>query len=385
MKPMLKNTFFFLVNDLLARGITPELKVSALTSYGNLKWEDGDTTRVADLYSVRDCSPLTASTFRKRFIKWFDEIIAAYHAAAAENLTEGQKVLDGGTVRTVTAFRKTVLRDSNGLPINQECPRSGVILLDGKYEVMAGSVKPYTKDNINLSQQILENPRSLFAVANNVVRAAIIETAYAEALEENDMFDGIIRDGLTPQQRAIQTRREGMDIYGEKFAQQYAKDYDEAWSYELKRNQAIRDEEVQLTTQIEFNKRQYIWEEVYSEEYKAIRLEVAHEAALAMDATFEENLVFLATPDMADIWYKHTDILKARILAAAHAEALALDVEYGYPARFEYVNANGHKQMQLLAAAHKAALMMAANYASADQMANEFLTEQAHTEEALGK
>lgn len=217
MKPMLKNTFFSLVNDLLARGITPELKVSALTSYGNLKWEDGDTTRVADLYSVRDCSPLTASTFRKRFIKWFDEIIAAYHAAAAENLTEGQKVLDGDTVRTVTAFRKTVLRDSNGLPINQECPRSGVILLDGKYEVMAGSVKPYTQDNINLSQQILESPRSLFAVANNVVRAAIIETAYAEALEENDMFDGIIRDGLTPQQRAIQTRREGIDIYGDRF------------------------------------------------------------------------------------------------------------------------------------------------------------------------
>lgn len=188
MKPMLKNTFFFLVNDLLARGITPELKVSALTSYGNLKWEDGDTTRVAELYSVRDCSPLTASTFRKRFIKWFDEIIAAYHAAAAENLIEGQKVLDGDTVRTVTAFRKTVLRDSNGLPINQECPRSGVILLDGKYEVMAGSVKPYTQDNINLSQQILENPRSLFAVANNVVRAAIIETAYAEALEMNKLY-----------------------------------------------------------------------------------------------------------------------------------------------------------------------------------------------------
>ena len=114
-------------------------------------------------------------------------------------------------------------------------------------------------------------------------------------------------------------------------------------------------------------------------------VEKAHDAALAMDATFEENLVFLATPDMADIWYKHTDILKARILAAAHAEALALDAEYGYPARFEYVNANGHKQVQLLAAAHKAALVMAANYASADQMANEFLTEQAHTEEALGK
>lgn len=140
-------------------------------------------------------------------------------------------------------------------------------------------------------------------------RRELVEKAHDAALIENDMFDGIIRDDLTPEQRAIQTRREGMDIYGEKFAQQYAKDYDEAWSYELKRNQAIRDEEVQLTTQIEFNKRQYIWEEVYSEEYKAIRLEVAHEAAL----------------------------------------------------------------------------VMAANYASADQMANEFLTEQAHTEEALGK
>lgn len=89
---------------------------------------------------------------------------------------------------------------------------------------------------------------------------------------------------------------------------------------------------------------------------REIELEKAHEAALAMDATFEENLVFLATPDMADIWYKHTDTLKARILAAAHAEALALDAEFGNPARFEYVNANGHKQSQLLKEAHAEAL-----------------------------
>lgn len=115
------------------------------------------------------------------------------------------------------------------------------------------------------------------------VWAGDIEAAHAAALIEDDRFDGIIRDGLTPEQRAIQTRREGMDIYGEKFAQQYAQDYDEAWAYELKRNQAIRDEEVHLTTQIEFNKRQYIWEEVYNDEYKAIRLDIAHARALEQD------------------------------------------------------------------------------------------------------
>lgn len=82
----------------------------------------------------------------------------------------------------------------------------------------------------------------------------------------------------------------------------------------------------------------------------------AHKAALIDDATFEENLVFLATPDMADIWNKHGDTLKVRILAAAHAEALALDAEFGNPARFEYVNANGHKQSQLLKEAHAEAL-----------------------------
>lgn len=109
-------------------------------------------------------------------------------------------------------------------------------------------------------------------------------------------------------------------------------------------------------------------------------VEMAHEAALIEDATFEENLLFLTTPEMADVWDNHTDTLKARILAAAHAEALALDAEYGHPARFEYVNANGYKQTQLLAAAHEAALAMAANYASADQMVHEFLTEQAHAD-----
>lgn len=108
-------------------------------------------------------------------------------------------------------------------------------------------------------------------------------------------------------------------------------------------------------------------------------VEKAHEAALIEDATFEENLLFLATPEMADVWNNHTDTLKARILAAAHTEALALDAEYGYPARFEYVNANGYEQTQLLAAAHEAAFIDA-NYVSADQMAHEFLTEQAHAE-----
>lgn len=53
--------------------------------------------------------------------------------------------------------------------------------------------------------------------------------------EFDDKNDGIIRDNLTPEQRAIQKRREGMDVYGEKFAQQFANDRDEA----LRMNEGI--------------------------------------------------------------------------------------------------------------------------------------------------
>lgn len=58
--------------------------------------------------------------------------------------------------------------------------------------------------------------------------ATDIETAHAAALEENDDFDGIIRDGLTPEQRTIHIRRQGIDIYGEGFKAMVEDAHDEA-------------------------------------------------------------------------------------------------------------------------------------------------------------
>lgn len=300
MKPMLKTAFYSLVNDLLARGIMPELKAYAFKYYGSLVWVEGDDTRLEHLYSAGDRKSETASIFRKRFEKWFDEIIAAYHAAAAEKLAYGQKVIDGDTVRTVTGFHTTASRDSLGNKTNGVCPRTGIIVLDGKIEVKAGAVKPFTHSD------------------------ATIADAHAEALKMNDAYNTL---------------------------------------YVYAPGDADRD----------------VWEHMTDIE-REVAVEICHANALIEDATFEENLLFLSTPEMADVWGNHTDTLKARILAAAHAEGLALDAEYGHPARFEYVNANGYKQTHLLADAHEAALAMAANYVSADQMAHEFLSEQAHAD-----
>lgn len=107
-----------------------------------------------------------------------------------------------------------------------------------------------------------------------------LEDAHTRALEEDNEFDGIICDGLTTEQRAIQIRREGTDIYGENY---FGRQMDEAYAYDLKRNQAIRDEAYPLKKPVEFRNRQYLWEEVYNEDYKTARLDVAHAAALEMN------------------------------------------------------------------------------------------------------
>ena len=70
--------------------------------------------------------------------------------------------------------------------------------------------------------------REVWTQMTPIEQSVSVELRHAEALIENDEFDGIIRDGLTPEQRAIQTRREGIDIYGERFAEMYARDYAEA-------------------------------------------------------------------------------------------------------------------------------------------------------------
>ncbi len=60
------------------------------------------------------------------------------------------------------------------------------------------------------------------------LKMLIITAAHAAALEENDEFDGIIRDGLTPEQRAIHNSRMGIDIYGEDFKEMVEAAHDEA-------------------------------------------------------------------------------------------------------------------------------------------------------------
>lgn len=135
MKPMLKAAFYSLVNDLLARGIKPELKAYTFKHYGSLVWVEGDNTRLEHLYSVGDRSSDTAKIFQQRFTNWFNEIIAAYHVAAAEKLTVGEKVLDGDTVRTVTGFRTTVSRLFDGTQKSQV-----FVVLNNGAEVMPGDV-----------------------------------------------------------------------------------------------------------------------------------------------------------------------------------------------------------------------------------------------------
>lgn len=111
--------------------------------------------------------------------------------------------------------------------------------------------------------------------------AADIEAAHAAALIEDDEFDGIIRDDLTPEQRAIQTRREGTDIYGESY---FGRQMDEAYAYDLIRNLAIRDEAYPLTTRRQLERRQHLWDgRYYKDDYKTARIDVAHAAALEMN------------------------------------------------------------------------------------------------------
>uniref|UniRef100_A0A7M2QNC9 Uncharacterized protein n=1 Tax=feces metagenome TaxID=1861841 RepID=A0A7M2QNC9_9ZZZZ len=260
MKPMLKTAFFSLVNDLLARGISPELKVSPMTSYGYLKWVEGDSSRVEELYSVRDCSPLTASTFRKRFTAWFAEIMQKYQ----ERLVVNAGIVVGCRVWDHLMYAQRTVK---------EIRAGGVMVLDNGAERTLEEVKPLLPNEAEkvttIRNQILETPRSLFTVANDVVRAAMIADAHTEALKINDAYNTL---------------------------------------YVYAPGDAARD----------------IWEQMTDIE-REVAVEICHANALIEDATFEENLPFLASPEMADIWHKHSDTLKVRILNAAHAAALAMN------------------------------------------------------------
>ncbi|HDR2587312.1 TPA: hypothetical protein QCI16_002074 [Enterobacter ludwigii] len=157
------------------------------------------------------------------------------------------------------------------------------------------------------------------AVVYSDCSAVDMEAIHAEALIENDEFDGIIRDGLTPEQRAIQTRREGMDIYGVRFAEMYAQDYAEA----MKMNEALEmnvspAEEIkamwQLNQQGQFK---YL-----PADTQALIVDFCHEQALELNAEIDDG----KTMDMYHKWNTApTAQIRRDMLAAAHAEALAMD------------------------------------------------------------
>lgn len=177
MKPMLKKDFVTAINSLLANGFKPTFFTEQNDAIGLITFIDknGDQ-QVERVYCQHTPS---RDLIARRFTKWFNEIIAAYHAEAAEEMAEGQTVLD--------------------------------------------------RDNLHASDRGRAEAFQLtFRLSDEVTQRRTVEAAHAEALEENDMFDGIIRDGLTPEQRAIQTRREGMDIYGERFKAMLEADHAEA-------------------------------------------------------------------------------------------------------------------------------------------------------------
>ncbi|EKK5568068.1 hypothetical protein PN823_004488 [Enterobacter hormaechei] len=140
MKPMLKADFFALINELLAAGLEPELQVSALTCWGNLKWKDAaGHTQARLLFSSHDCSPLTARTSRQRFAKWFEDAKAEFHENAARALKVGDHMIWGSIYAEVTEIRVRTIREPNGTPKAQQ--RTGVVVLDNKYVAKAGELR----------------------------------------------------------------------------------------------------------------------------------------------------------------------------------------------------------------------------------------------------
>lgn len=72
-------------------------------------------------------------------------------------------------------------------------------------------------------------------------QAATVAKAHAEALIEDNEFDGIIRDGLTPVQRAIHNSRMGIDIYGDGFKARLESEHAEALVEDSERDAALVD------------------------------------------------------------------------------------------------------------------------------------------------
>lgn len=194
MKPMLKNTFFATVKELAAAGRKPYFYTICGGKTGLLAWDVDGMKHVEEVFSTTYES---APRMIDRFNAWFVAAMGEFHAAAAEGLEEGDRVLDGDTVRTVTGFRTVAPRDSLGNKTNGICPRTGVIVLDGKIETMAGDVKPYALSDMGDAVKAInaqfnkENGEALDALhhmLHNAMDRMEMDDMHAEALEVNELL-----------------------------------------------------------------------------------------------------------------------------------------------------------------------------------------------------
>lgn len=132
--------------------------------------------------------------------------------------------------------------------------------------------------------------------------AQLIDEAHTEALVENDEFDGIIRDGLTPEQRAIHIRRQGIDIYGDRFKVMLDADHSEALE-ENYRFGWLANRFNLFWGGCDFSTRRSMTER-------------AHDEALKIDAQM-----------MQDAWDNSDEIGRSIEMESAHIEALIINAE----------------------------------------------------------
>ncbi|MFI7812993.1 hypothetical protein [Citrobacter werkmanii] len=196
MKPMLKTAFFSAVKSLLKDGVKPYFRAANFGKLGLIEFVGTNgNTHVEQVYS---CAWYSAERMSARFQGWFYAAVAEFHAEAAERLEDGDKVLDGETVRTVTGFRNIMRRSANGTP--RDLKRTGVVILDDGIEANAGDLKPVVFNDVPADQLIetqwtdmtithtVSDDRMQSAVGKGVITSAF--QAYSIAFDWKIEFGG---------------------------------------------------------------------------------------------------------------------------------------------------------------------------------------------------
>lgn len=290
MKPMLKAAFLSLVNDLLARGIKPVLNASTLTSYGSIKWTDGDSTRVEQLYSVRDCSPLTASIFRKRFIAWFEEIVNKHQVqlVADAGIVVGGLVWDKlfYTKRTVTAIRadgvleldaEVARRLDEVIALLPDDPNAGKSAFQAYWE-MAGGLYEYARADFDeMHAEALEMAREMQIEADRKAGRPVDE-------EGNDTREWCGNDIAAAHAEALAFNAEVDEVAAADQWDEWANQHDsrktEAQMIESDHAEALQ---IEAARRLTAHQARFIFTNTAAERAEAT--EAAHAEALAMNAT----------------------------------------------------------------------------------------------------